>query len=74
MLDILMNKINQFMESVMPLTFLKSMLIIPKNQLYFCKLHKIVIYEYNKYIDEIYGEVENLSNKSSIDNKNLFFY
>jgi hypothetical protein len=41
------------------------MLIIPKNQLDKYKLHKVVLYEYNKYINETCIEVKNISNRLS---------
>src|SRR5437764_7160598 len=49
------------------------MLIIPKDQLYQYKLHKVVLGEYNKYIDETCEVVENISNKLSADYKNYSF-
>ena len=49
----------------MPPQFLQSMLIIPKDQLYKYKLHKIVLLEYNEYIQETCQVVHDISNKLS---------
>jgi hypothetical protein len=45
----------------MPHKFLQSLLVIPKDQLHLYRLHKIVLYEYNKYIDETCESVKNIS-------------
>jgi hypothetical protein len=57
----------------MPPTFLRSMLIIPKDQLYHYELHKIVIQEYNKYIEETCANVKDISNRLSRADKNYSY-
>jgi hypothetical protein len=49
----------------MPPQFLQSMLIIPKDQLHKYKLHKVVLLEYNEYIQETCQVVHDISNKLS---------
>ncbi|CAB5186417.1 unnamed protein product [Rhizophagus irregularis] len=64
-IDKLTKNIVDLVENIMPPTFLQSLLIMPKDQLQLYKLHKVVLYEYNKYIDEVYVSVNNISNRLS---------
>ncbi|CAI2196657.1 10460_t:CDS:2 [Funneliformis geosporum] len=48
----LTKKIAEFIDEIMPPQFIQSMLILSKNQLHKYKLHKIVLYESNEYIQE----------------------
>src|SRR5829696_1504014 len=64
-LEDLTKKIAEYIEEIMPPQFLQSMLIIPKDQLHKYKLHKIVLLEYNEYIQETYQVVHDISNKLS---------
>jgi len=57
----------------MPPIFLRSMLIIPKDQLYHYKLHKIIIKEYNEYIEEMCTNVKDISNRLSRADKNYSY-
>ena len=68
-----MVKVVNLVETIMPPTFLESMLIIPREKLDSYRLHKIVIAEYNKYIDEMCDNVNDISNNLSTDNKNYSF-
>ncbi|CAB4397509.1 unnamed protein product [Rhizophagus irregularis] len=61
-IDKLKKNIVDLVENIMPLTLLQSLLVIPKDNLQLYKLHKVVLYEYNKYIDEVYVSVNNISN------------
>ena len=61
----LTTKIIEYFEEIMPPQFMQSMLIIPKNQLHKYKLHKIVLLEYNEYIQETCKVVNDISNKLS---------
>ena len=72
-IDELIGNVVDLIDDIMPPTFLQSMLVIPKDQLNTYKLHKIVLDEYNKYIDETCEVVENISNKLSADYKNYSF-
>src|SRR5277367_5871013 len=72
-IDELMVKVVDLVETIMPPTFLESMLIIPRDKLDSYRLHKIVIAEYNKYIDEMCDNVKNISNNLTTDNKNYSF-
>ena len=64
-LEDLTKKIAEYIEEIMPPQFLQSMLIIPKDQLHKYKLHKIVLLEFNEYIQETYQVVHDISNKLS---------
>ena len=72
-IDELVVKVVNLVETIMPPTFLESMLIIPREKLDSYRLHKIVIAEYNKYIDEMCDNVNDISNNLSTDNKNYSF-
>jgi hypothetical protein len=61
----LTTNIIEYFEEIMPPQFMQSMLIIPKNQLHKYKLHKIVLLEYNEYIQETCKVVNDISNKLS---------
>jgi hypothetical protein len=61
----LTKKIAEYIEEIMPPQFLQSMLIIPKDQLHKYKLHKVVLLEYNEYIQETCQVVHDISNKLS---------
>lgn len=61
-IDKLKKNIVDLVENIMPPTLLQSLLVIPKDHLQLYKLHKVVLYEYNKYIDEVYVSVNNISN------------
>jgi hypothetical protein len=67
-IDKLKKKIVDLVENIMPPTFLQSLLIIPKGHLQLYKLHKVVLFEYNKYIDEVCESVNNISNNLSPSN------
>ena len=68
-IDDLIGNVVDLVYDIMPPTFLQSMLVIPKDQLNTYKLHKIVLNEYNKYIEETCKLVEDISNKLSIIEK-----
>ncbi|GBC29468.2 hypothetical protein GLOIN_2v1712465 [Rhizophagus irregularis DAOM 181602=DAOM 197198] len=57
-IDKLTKNIVDLVENIMPPTFLQSYHLQ-------YKLHKVVLYEYNKYIDEVYVSVNNISNRLS---------
>jgi len=61
-IDKLKKNIVDLVENIMPPTLLQSLLVIPKDHLQLYKLHKVVLYKYNKYIDEVYVSVNNISN------------
>src|SRR5215204_6798393 len=61
----LTKKIAEYIEEIMLSQFLQLMLIISKDQLHKYKLHKIVLLEYNEYIQETCKVVNDISNKLS---------
>ena len=61
----LTKKIAEYIEEIMPPQFLQSMLIIPKDQLHKYKLHKVVLLEYNEYIQKTCQVVHDIFNKLS---------
>ncbi|CAI2194731.1 13639_t:CDS:2, partial [Funneliformis geosporum] len=64
-LEELTKKIAEYTDEIMPSQFIQSMLILPKDQLHKYKLHKIVLNEYNEYIQETCQVVDDISNKLS---------
>jgi len=72
-IDDLIGNVVDLVYDIMTPTFLQSMLVISKDQLNTYKLHKIVLDEYNKYIEETCKLVEDISNKLSIIEKNYSF-
>jgi hypothetical protein len=64
-LEELTKKIAEYIDEIMPPQFIQSMLILPKDQLHKYKLHKIVLHEYNEYIQETCQVVDDISNRLS---------
>lgn len=65
-LEELTKKIAEYIDEIMPPQFIQSMLILPKDQLHKYKLHKIVLREYNEYIQETCQVVDDISNRLSM--------
>jgi CHAT domain-containing protein len=65
-LEDLTKKIAEYIDEIMPPQFIQSMLILPKDQLHKYKLNKIVLHEYNEYIQETCQVVDDISNRLSM--------
>ena len=69
----LTTQVVNYIEDMMPPPFLRSMLIIPKDQLDLYKLHKLVLQQYHQYIYETCEVVEDITKKLSTCEKNYSF-